>query len=172
MKRNILSFLALVTVLIACNTKEESTAKSSSTIKLPYEAAYATEFTNNVSDSDLLVVLNSYKYWETGDLKALRSTMGDSMYVNGADGFKFKGLTDSLMPIWGHTRDSMSSIVIRMDVWLKNHSVKDSMDFINVWYKEVDTYKSGKVDSANYEDDNGIKNGKVTWFSSHKQVLK
>jgi hypothetical protein len=173
MKRNILSFLALATVLIACNTKEETTAKtSSSNVKLPYEAMYTTEFTNNVSDSDLLVVMNSYKYWENGDMNALRSTMGDSMYVRGADGFKFNGLTDSLMKTWSHNRDSMSSVKISMEVWLKNHSVKDSMNFVNVWYKEIDTYKSGRVDSANYEDDNAVKNGKVTWFSSHKQVLK
>jgi hypothetical protein len=173
MKRNILSFLALVTVLIACNTKEETTAKtSSSNLNLPYKAMYTTEFNNNVSDSDLLVVLNSYKYWENGDMNALRSTMGDSMYVNGADGFKFAGLTDSLMKVWANHRDSLSSVVISMEVWLKNHSIKDSANFVNVWYKEIDTYKSGKVDSANYEDDNGVKNGKVTWFSSHRQVLK
>ncbi len=84
---------------------------------------------------------------------------------------EFGGLTDSLMNDWTKTRDSLSSVVIRMDVWLKNHSVKDSADYINVWYKEIDTYKSGKVDSANYEDDNAIKDGKIIWYSSHKQKL-
>ena len=74
--------------------------------------------------------------------------------------------------IWQTYRDSLSSVKITMNVWLKNHSLKDSMDFINVWYKEIDTYKSGKVDSAKYEDDNGIKNGKLIWYSSHRQILK
>ena len=76
------------------------------------------------------------------------------------------------MKDWKTMRDSLSSVKITMDVWLKNHSLKDGYDYINVWYKEIDTYKSGKVDSANYEDDNGIKNGKIIWFSSHKQRLK
>ena len=98
--------------------------------------------------------------------------MGDSMSVNGADGFKFHGLSDSLMKTWTVSRDSLISVVIKMDVWLKSHAVKDSMDYINVWYKEIDTYKTGKVDAANYEDDNGLKNGKIVWFSSHKQHLK
>jgi hypothetical protein len=98
--------------------------------------------------------------------------MGDSMYVNGADGFRFAGLTDSLMKDWKTMRDSLSSVKITMEVWLKNHSEKDSGNFINVWYKEIDTYKTGKVDSANYEDDNGLKNGKIIWYSSHKQLLK
>lgn len=172
MKKIFFSFLTLSVVVIACNNKEETKTTSGSTIKLPYEASYATDFTNNVSDSDLLTALNTYKYWAAGDMKGLRSTMGDSMYVNAADGMKFRGLTDSLMPKWQAARDSMSSVVITMDVWLKNHSVKDSMDYINTWYKEIDTYKSGRVDSANYEDDNGFKNGKIIWYSSHKQVLK
>ena len=171
MKKYILSILVLTVLIVACNNKEE-TKTTASTIKLPYEAGYATDFTNNVSDSDLLLTLNSYKYWETGDLNALRTTMGDSMSVYGADGFKFHGLSDSLMKTWTVERDSLSSVVIKMDVWVKNHAVKDSMDYINVWYKEIDTYKTGKVDSANYEDDNGLKNGKIVWFSSHKQHLK
>ena len=175
MKKIIFSALSMALMLMACNNKDDqasSKSSSTSTIKLPYEASYATDFNNNVSDSGLLLVLNTYKYWETGDLKALRTTMGDSMIMNGANGFKFKGLADSIMPIWKLYRDSLSSISIKMAVWLKNHSVKDSMDYINVWYKEIDTYKTGKVDSANYEDDNGLKNGKLIWYSSHKQILK
>ena len=175
MKRIILCCFALSAVIISCNPKEETKtgdAAAASTVKLPYEASYTTDFTNNVSDSDLLVALNSYKYWESGDMNALRGTMGDSVEVIGADGMRFKGLTDSLMPKWQHGRDSLSSAVIKMEVWLKNHSVKDGMDYINVWYKEIDTHKNGKIDSANYEDDNGMKNGKIVWYSSHKQVLK
>jgi hypothetical protein len=173
MKKYILSFLVLSFCIVACNSKEENKTNTgtASSIKLPYEANYSTSFTNNVSDSDLLLVLNSYKYWETGDLKALRTTMGDSMYAHMSDGLKFSGHADSLMNIWAKYRDSLSSVVISMDVWLKNHSVKDNIDYISVWYKEIDTYKTGKVDSANYEDDNGMKNGKINWFSSHKQKL-
>ena len=165
--------IILLFAFAACNNKEESKSEGTTagSIKLPYEAGYSTEFNNNVSDSNLLLVLNSYKYWETGDVQALRGTMGDSMSVHGADGFRFNGRTDSLMKIWSGTRDSLSSVVITMEVWLKNHSLKDSMDYINVWYKEIDTYKSGKVDSANYEDDNAVKDGKIIWFSSHKQKL-
>ena len=173
MKKMIICFIALSAVVIACNNnKEETKTGSTSSVALPYKAGYSTEFTNNISDSLLLLVLNTYKYWESGDMNALRGTMGDSMSVHGADGFQFNGLTDSLMPKWKAVRDSLSSVALTMDVWLKNHSVKDSMDYINVWYKEIDTYKNGKVDSAYYEDDNGLKNGKMVWFSSHRQELK
>jgi hypothetical protein len=171
MKKCIFNFVLLSCCIAACNTKDENkvNAIAASSVQLPYEAGYTTSFNNDVSDSNLLLVLNSYKYWEKGDLKALRSTLSDSIYVDGADGFRFKGLSDSLMNYWGKTRDSLSSVTIKMDVWLKNHSLKDSTDYINVWYKEIDTYKSGKIDSANYEDDNGLKDGKIIWYSQHKQ---
>src|SRR5665213_1148981 len=137
MKKYIFICISFALAVIGCNSKDGSKAAESS-IQLPYTATYPHDFNNNVSDSDLLTVMNSYKAWETGDMKGLRATMGDSMYVNGADGFKFAGLTDSLMKDWQKMRDSLSSVKISMDVWLKNHSVKDSSNFINVWYKEID----------------------------------
>jgi hypothetical protein len=175
MKKYILVFLLPSAIIFSCENKEGNTKMTkteTSSIELPYKAMYTTEFNDNVSDSDLLLVLNSYKYWENGDINGLRSTMGDSMRVNGASGFKFVGLTDSLMKSWQLSRDSLSSVKITMDVWLKNHALVDSSNYVNVWYKEIDTYKSGKVDSANYEDVNAIKDGKIVWYSSHKQILK
>ena len=173
MKKYIFGIMLLSACMTACNSKDEKTSNGTgSSVKLPYEASYATDFTNDVSDSSLLLVLNSYKYWETGDMKGLRSTLNDSTYFYGATGFKFIGLTDSAMKTFALTRDSLSSVKITMDVWLKNHSVKDSADYINVWYKETDTYKTGKVDSAYYEDDNRLKNNKIIWTSSHRQTIK
>lgn len=181
MKQVFIVLFSLALFLSACDTKKEEAKKEetkaaestgTSSLNLPYKADYTTEFTNNVSDADLLTVLNSYKYWENGDMASLRATMGDSMRVNGADGFKFNGITDSLMKVWTLHRDSIRSVVITMDVWLKNHAVVDSMDYINVWYKEIDTYKSGKVDSAYYSDINALRNGKIVWYASYRQNLK
>jgi hypothetical protein len=177
MKKYILLFITTCGCVVACDQKSDTSATTATTatasaVTLPYTATYSTDFNNNVSDSDLLTVLNSYKYWEQGDMKALRTTMGDSMYAYMSDGYQFKGHADSIMPIWSKYRDSLSSVKITMEVWLKNHSVKDSADWVNVWYKEIDTFKVGKVDSAQYEDDNMMKNGKILILSSHKQKLK
>jgi hypothetical protein len=175
MKQYFLFLLALSATIVACNSKDETktpaATPSSSSVKLPYTPSYTSDFNNNVSDEDLLLVLNTYKYWETGDMKGLRSTMGDSINVDGAMGFHFKGLTDSLMPKWTLSRDSLSSVVITMDVWVKNHSNKDSSNYVTTWYKEIDTYKTGHVDSANFADVNAIKNGKIVWYSSYRQKL-
>ena len=173
MKKMLFASFTLAVVFIACNNKTEiKTSSSASNISLPYKAAYTTDFNDNVSDSDLLMILNTYKYWENGDLKALRATMSDSIYADLSEGLKFNGRSDTLMKIWQTYRDSLSSVKITMDVWRKNHSVKDSMDYITTWYKEIDTYKMGRVDSAKYADVNGIKNGKFVWYSQYRQKLK
>jgi len=174
---SVFTAFSVALIFVACGTNSEtkvagSERSTASSIALPYTANYNSNWTNEVSDSDLLLVLNSYKAWESGDLNALRATMGDSMFVNGANGYKFQGLTDSLMKTWQTIRDSLSSVSISMDAWVKNHSQKDSNNFITVWYKEIDTYKTGKVDSANYSDINQVKDGKILWFSQYKQQLK
>lgn len=175
MKKYILCVLIISACIAACDTKgkeEGSTETASvSSVELPYKPSYHTEFTHNISDSDLLVVLNSYKHWETGDMKGLRSTLADSITFFFSNGYKYSGSADSFITEAAHYRDSLGSVSIEMITWLKNHSVKDSSDWINVWFKEIDTYKTGQVDSAEYQDDNLIKNGKIIYSSSHRQVL-
>ena len=173
MKKMISGFFTVSILFGGCTGSDKTeTGNAGSNIKLPYEAGYTADISDNVSDSDLLLALNTYKYWETGDLQALRGTMGDSMRVNGTDGFTYNGLTDSLMNYWKSHRDSLSSVSISMDVWRKNHVSKDSSNYVTVWYKEIDTYKTGRVDSANFADVNQIKDGKIIWYSSFKQKLK
>jgi ketosteroid isomerase-like protein len=44
--------------------------------------------------------------------------------------------------------------------------------FVVTWYKEIDTYKNGKVDSAWYHDINQIKNGKISYYRQYKRPAK
>jgi hypothetical protein len=159
----------------ACNNEkkeETNTEKSASTVSLPYTAGYSSQFNDKVSDSSVLTVLNSYKFWENADMNGLATTLGDSLYFVGWDGFKLNGTKSDIMKLWTSHRDSMSKVEITMDAWTKDHSVDKNDDFVLVWYKEIDTYKTGKVDSANYADINQLKNGKIYWYSQYRQELK
>ncbi len=90
MKR-IIFFLSAALLFIACNNEaapaEEPGADTSNVaetpaapaVTLPYTPVYESAWTDDVSDNDLLTVLNSYKHWETGDLAALKSTLADSV---------------------------------------------------------------------------------------------
>ncbi len=183
MKR-IIFFLSVALLFIACNSAtspaEESAADTSKVaetpaapaVTLPYTAAYSSTWTDDVSDNDLLTVLNSYKHWENGDIQGIRSTLADSVNFYSWNGFEYKGNADGLVKIWKTSRDSLSSVKIIMDGWRKMHSVDKNQDWISVWYTEVDTYKIGKVDSAYYQDDNLVVNGKIADYSQHKQFLK
>lgn len=161
----------------ACNNNTANTSPAATTdttaatVTLPYTATYSSDFVAG-KPADVLTTLNSYKAWETGDMNALKSTMGDSVQYIFPSGNIFNNTLDSFMKFVSVYRDSLSSVNIKMYAWTSNHSVDKNTDWVNVWYEETDTYKIGKVDSMNFEDDNMLKNGKIVWVSSHQQKLK
>jgi hypothetical protein len=172
--KNLFLFL-FVTLLYAACTGTTSTSDSGtstgSAIALPYTAAYSSSFSIG-SDSTVANVLNNYKAWESNDMEAMKATFGDSVAASFSNGFKFKGSRDSAMKIAAMYRDSLSKVEIKMDAWIPLHSKDKNEDWVSVWYTEIDTYKTGKVDSAYFQDDNMIdKNGKIVYTDSHKRTL-
>jgi len=176
--KKILFLFSISLLLISCkddsaNAEDKDVlVKSTTPVALPYTAAYSSDWTDEVSDEDLLAVLNSYKNWETGDMTKLAETLADSVTFLAWDGFKFSGTKGELMDRWSKSRDSLSTIEITVDAWRKSHSKDKDANFIGIWYKEITTNKNGKVDSAYYQDDNLVKDGKIVWYSQHKQFLK
>jgi len=167
-------FVALTATVVSCTApvKEEVASSEASAVSLPYTATYSSQFNQNVADSDVLTVLNSYKAWENGDMASLRTTMSDSITFYGWDGTIYSGLTQGLLEKWTTSRDSLSSVKVEMAAWVKVHSLDKDADFINVWYKEIDTYKSGKIDSADWHDINMVANGKIIWYSQYRRAYK
>lgn len=172
--KNLVYLLAFTASVVSCTApvKEETPAPQASSASLPYTASYSSQSNQDVSDDDLLTVLNSYKAWEKGDMTTLRSTMRDTLSFNGWDGTVYYGPTEGLLWKWETARDSLSSVKIEMAAWVKVHSVDKNADFINVWYKEIDTYKSGRVDSAEWHDINMVLRGKIAWYSQYRRPFK
>ena len=171
---------SLPALLCACANNNETKVKGASTdstgtttsMAMPYTAAYTDKWTADVSDGDLKTVLDSYKEWENGNIQALANTMGDSVVVDMADGTHLMTTRDELMKRWGGYRDSLSSVSIKMDTWSKLYSPDKKEGFVVVWYDETDTYKNGKVDSASYHDINQLKDGKIVWYAQYKRPKK
>jgi hypothetical protein len=153
-------------------TTAAAAAPAAPTVTFPFTAAYSSNFSDEVSDEGVLNVLNSYKYWESGDMTALKTTLADSIQFNSWNAFEFKGTNDGLVKIWSKSRDSMSSVKITVAAWRKMHSVDQKADWVSVWYTEVDKYKTGRTDSSSFEDDNMLVNGKIAVYDQHKQYLK
>ncbi len=152
-------------------TKTEATAGAPA-VDLPYKASYSSNFTTDVSDADLKMVLNSYKDWSAGNIDALMNVMGDSVSYDASDGSSMHLPKAGLMKLWTTYRDSLSSVSIDMYAWQKMYAADKKEGHVVTWYKEIDTYKNGKVDSATYHDINGIKDGKIIWYSSMKRGFK
>lgn len=164
--------------LFACNNETDKPAETTATEKpaavadLPYKATYSSHFTDEVSDADLKMVLTTYKDWADGNMEALSKGMGDSVTVIFNNGEVFNNTNAELMKRWRTYRDSLSSVTIEMQAWKKMHEPEKHESAILTWYKEIDTYKDGRVDSAEYHDVNGVKNGKITYYSQYKRPLK
>jgi len=170
--------LALPLCYAACTNNTTTTttttvapADTTAAVTLPYTATYSSTFVPG-KQADVLTVLNSYKDWETGDIAALKATTGDSIEYLFPNGFVFNNTADSFATFAKKFRDSLSKVQINMFAWTSNHSVDKNEDWVNAWYEETDTYKTGKVDSTIFEDDNLLKNGKIVWVSSHEQKFK
>lgn len=176
--KKMLIFFLIPLGFISCNQKDNSNTGtippdsiSANQTKLPYTAMYSSQFVPG-KQSDLVTVLGSYKDWETNDMKSMRNTFGDSVEFRHSSGLIIKNTGDGFVDQAAKVRDSLSKVEINMYAWLASHSVDKNEDWVNVWYEEIDTYKTGAVDSAAYEDDNQLKNGKIVYVASHILKLK
>lgn len=178
--KKVLSLFCFMAFLSSCSSGDDKTAAGTSThsagaattttpTDLPYTASYSSSFSEDVSDADLKLVLMSYKHWADGDMQGLAGTMGDTVEVEMSSGEHLKLSNADLMKRWGTYRDSLSSIVIDMQGWKKMYATDKKEGYVVCWYKETDTYKTGKVDSAYYHDINQLKDGKITWYSQYKR---
>lgn len=177
--KKILLCLGALSVLLSCNSPREKTSETETTTKaaepaadLPYKASYASNFTTDVSDADLKMVLKSYKDWESANLSGLEAVLGDSIDYDASDGSSHHLKKADLLKMWTTYRDSLSSVTIDMYAWQKMYAPDKKEGHVVTWYKEIDTYKNGKVDSATYHDINRVKDGKIVWYSSMKRGFK
>lgn len=179
--RQVLILFLLPICLVSCSggssneaaapAKDSVAAAPAPAADLPYKADYSSDFGPG-KESDVATTLANYKAWENNDMKGLRATLGDSSTLIFPSGFVLTGKSDSLVGLATKFRDSLSKVDILIHAWTSNHSNDRNEDFVNVWYKETDHYKTGKVDSAEYEDVNRLKDGKIVWTTSYKQNIK
>ncbi len=179
--KKVLFCFSLALFLFACNnngtkTAAMSTGSSADTVKpkmdLPYRASYSSQWSNNVSDADLKMVLMTYKDWADNNMSGLGSAMGDTVIVDLSSGEHLTKSNADLLKMWSTLRDSLSSVKIDMSAWNKMYSTDKKEGYILTWYDETDTYKNGKVDSASYHDINQVKNGKIIWYAQYKRPKK
>lgn len=174
--KKVLYLFAAMALLASCKneTKPAETAAKTDSLVMPYKAYYSSSFTISDNQKNAQAVLQSYKDWEDNKVIANAANYyADTLSWNSSTGIrKTKVLRDTLMHFFQKFRDSLSSVKIEVAAVTNLHSADKNTDWVGVWYKETDTYKTGKVDSAFYQDDNNLVNGKIVYFSSKRQELK
>ena len=170
------SFAACLLSFTNDKNKTAATSITGTTVKdtvaLPYKASYSSSWSTDVSDADLKMVLMTYKDWADNNLSGLAAGLADTVAVNFSTGDNVRLPRAGIMKLFTTYRDSLSSVTIDMQAWHKMYATDKKDGYIVTWYKETDTYKNGKVDSASYHDINQVKNGKIVWYSQYKQPLK
>ncbi len=171
MKQTLYLF-AVIALLASCKNETKTTAAKTDSATMIYKASYSSSFAISDSAKNVQAVLQSYKDWEDNKLANAPAYFADTVAWNFSDGSKYSMKRDSMVHFVQKFRDSLSSSKIDMVSVVNLHSIDKNEDWVSVWYKQTDTHKDGKVDSAFYNDVNHIKKGKIDYWTSMRQALK
>jgi hypothetical protein len=158
-------FIAVIALLaIGCTNKTESknddNMVSASSEKIDYAYVPKNHQPDNWDRGDqknVALVLNALKSWADGNIDESLKYFADSVNV-AMDGIDKKVPKDTLKTWFNH--DNVT-IQIKMDDY-ETVTSKDKKDnWVSLWYTEVHTDKTGKVDSVYNMDDLKIDNGKI-----------
>jgi hypothetical protein len=161
-----------IALLASCKSATTSSAAKTDSVAMPYKASYSSSFTISDSTKNEQAVLQSYKDWEDNKLSNAPAYFADTVAMDFPSGAKIKLKRDSLVHFFQKFRDSLTSSKIDMISIVNLHSTDKNADWVAVWYKQTDTYKTGKIDSAFYSDVNNVVKGKIVYTSSLRQTLK
>jgi malate synthase len=157
-----ISGLALMAIGCTNNTeskKDDSMVMASSSEKIDYAYLPREHQPDNWDRGDqknVALVLNSLKAWADGNIAESVKNFADTVVVQW-DGFDGKVSKDTLLQWFRHDY----TVQIKMDDY-ETVTSKDKKDnWVSLWYTEIHTDKSGKVDSVFNMDDLKIDNGKI-----------
>ncbi len=168
-----LFFISCIAAIAGCNnaattdTGKDSTGTSTTEAAakkaipdMPYKLREPYKNWQPGDPQHALLVMNSLKAWENGDIPKSMEAFGDSVVIN-FDGWAGKFSRDSLASSFAAYRGSLASTTIQMDDWESVIAGDKSEEWVTLWYKQITTDKKGKTDSMNCINDARIKNGKV-----------
>lgn len=172
MKKTLYLFAAMA-LLASCKneTKTADAGAKTDSVVMPLKASYSSSFTISDNAKNEQLVLQSYKDWEDNNLKNAPAYLADTVTMDFSSGKHLTATRDGIVKDWQNFRDSLTSVKVDVLAVTNLHSTDKNADWVGVWYKETDTYKTGKVDSAIYQDDNMMVKGKMAYISSKRRPL-
>ncbi|MFI5158779.1 MAG: hypothetical protein ACHQF4_07930 [Sphingobacteriales bacterium] len=167
-----LYLFAIVASFASCKNGSKTAGSTTDSVVMPYKATYSSSFVKSDSINNIKAVLQSFKDWEDNKLANAPAYFADTVSEEFWNGLKFTMKRDSMVKVFQKYRDSLSSSKIDVVAYAGLHSTDKNTDWVCIWYKQTDTYKTGKVDSAYYEDDNEMVKGKIAFINDKRRELK
>ena len=154
--------------IIGCNnpaaTKEGAGETPASTEKIDH--AYLPEdhpadFWDRGDQKNAALVLKALKAFESGNIEEALAPFADSVTWR-FDNFDAKISKDSMRSMFKDAWKNMNAMKVIMNDFESVISKDKKEEYVTLWYKQIMTDKTGKVDSVAYVDDLKIENGKIT----------
>ncbi len=151
--KKILAFLAVTTIVFACNTEKKSDMAESPvmsediTIPLPYVPSYSSSFEMGDPAYATMVVQGSWKDWENNQLDKMVNWVEDTIVAFHSNNEVVYGV-DSLMARWKRARAEYTMVRPTIDAVLPVYSTDRMENWVLVWATEIDTHKDGTIDTV------------------------
>jgi hypothetical protein len=149
----------------AASTATATPAADTSTVTEKIDYAYTPS--NHAPDNwdrgdqkNVALVLKSLKAFADGKVDESLQSFADSVYWVSDEG-EGKYSKDQIKKMFTDGWSKMSSIKIMMEDYESVVSKDKKDNFVSLWYKQITTTKSGKIDSVYHMDDLKIDNGKI-----------
>ncbi len=150
-----LFLIAVLATITACNSNKSDSTESamsssadttSQKINSPYDIQYSSDFAmGNPKNAETILAL--WKAWDNGDLSTSKDMFADTVEMHFANGGVMRASRDSALAAAQQERNSIENAVSSVDAVMPVKSNDKNQNWALIWGKEVDTDKSGKVDS-------------------------
>ena len=164
MKKFLFSLIALP-LFIGCKQNGDAAvaAGDSTATDTKVDYAYTIEHPDGWewgSKENTRLALLGLKEFEKGNVEGSTKYFGDSVRVE-FNGFEAMLSNDSLTSMLKQERSQYKTVTIHMDDFESVKAKDDSIEYVSLWYKQINEGHDGKIDSMEIMDDLRMKNGKI-----------
>jgi len=169
--KNYLLFVAFPLLLTGCTAKPDGADSAAAThpvpdtLTYPYKAIYSSDITTPGNPVYAQKVLQVWKYFETGNIQAMKPYFADTVTYDDASGMRFHGPVDSLLAFAAADIRNLDSMRFDIFEWRSSHTNDKNEDWVNIWSTERRYPKNGKADTILMQENWKVQNGRVVYFN-------
>ena len=154
--------LAALAIFAACNSNAPASKTDSAgatqdsgsmakTIHSPYDITYSSKFVmDDPKNAESLLAI--WKAYDNGDLSVTKDMFADTIETHWGDGTMMRTSRDSALASVQAYRNSFKAAVDKVHAILAVKSTDKNEHWALIWGTETDTYKTGKVDSTEFQE--------------------